>query len=203
VVYLTDKLVEETRRCTRMGRHSRVLNLGCGPAMEIQNFLMDEDLCDRANLTLLDFNDETLAHTGKLLDEIKMKNRRTTQINMIKKSVHQLLKEYSKPQPGNEYDFIYCAGLFDYLNDRICKRLMSIFYDLLAPGGLLVATNVDASNPIRNTMEYIFEWHLVYRNSEQFEALRPDQAAPGSYKVRAETTGSNIFIEVRKPSNTN
>jgi extracellular factor (EF) 3-hydroxypalmitic acid methyl ester biosynthesis protein len=76
---------------------------------------------------------------------------------------------------------------------------MSIFYDLLAPGGLLVATNVDASNPIRNTMEYIFEWHLVYRDSRQFETLRPDNAPAGSYTVRSETTGSNIFIEVRKP----
>lgn len=201
VVYLTERLVEETRRCMRVGRNCRVLNLGCGPAKEIQNFLMHEDICDRANLTLLDFNDETLAHTGKLLEEIKMKSRRTTQINMIKKSVHQMLKEFAKPQSdAAKYDFIYCAGLFDYLNDRICKRLMSIFYDLLSPGGLLVATNVDASNPIRNTMEYIFEWHLVYRNAEQFEALRPEQAEPGSYTVRAETTGSNIFIEVRKPS---
>jgi extracellular factor (EF) 3-hydroxypalmitic acid methyl ester biosynthesis protein len=201
VAYLTDKLVEETRRCSRLGRHARILNLGCGPAMEVQNFLANEDLCDRANLTLLDFNDETLAHTGKVLDEIKMKNRRTTQVHMVKKSVHQILREYSKPQPnGGEYDFIYCAGLFDYLNDRICKRLMGIFYDLLAPGGLLVATNVDASNPIRNTMEYIFEWHLVYRTSDQFEALRPDQATADSYRVRAETTGSNIFIEVRKPN---
>jgi extracellular factor (EF) 3-hydroxypalmitic acid methyl ester biosynthesis protein len=201
VVYLTNKLVEETWRCTRLGRSSRVLNLGCGPAMEVQNFLTHEELCDRANLTLLDFNDETLAHTGRILNEIKMKNRRMTQINLLKKSVHQILKEYSRPQPaGGEYDFIYCAGLFDYLNDKICRRLMSIFYSLLAPGGLLVATNVDASNPIRNTMEYIFEWHLVYRDAAQFESLRPEEAPPGSYTVRAETTGSNIFIEVRKPS---
>jgi extracellular factor (EF) 3-hydroxypalmitic acid methyl ester biosynthesis protein len=202
VVYLEEKLVQETRRCSRMGRNSRVLNLGCGPAKEIQNFLAHEDLSDRANLTLLDFNDETLAHTGKLLEEIKMKNRRMTQIQMVKKSVHQVLKEFSRPQAGGEYDFIYCAGLFDYLNDRVCKRLMNIFYDMLAPGGLLVATNVDASNPIRKTMEYIFEWHLVYRDAKQFEALRPDNAHEGSYNVRAETTGSNIFIEVRKPAET-
>lgn len=200
VTYLKNKLVDETLRCTRMGRPSRVLNLGCGPAKEIQNFLAQEDLCDRAQLTLLDFNDETLEHTGKLLNDIKMQNGRVTQIQMIKKSVHQILKEYSKPQVnGALYDFIYCAGLFDYLNDRICKRLMTIFYDLLSPGGLLVATNVDASNPIRNTMEYIFEWHLVYRDSKQFESLRPDSAPPDSYTVRTEPTGSNIFIEVRKP----
>ena len=200
VVYLTEQLIAETRRCARAGRVARIFNLGCGPAKEVQNFLLHEDISDRAHLTLLDFNDETLEHTGRILDEIKMKNRRMTRIDMVKKSVHQVLKEFGRGNgPYTEYDFIYCAGLFDYLNDRVCKRLMNIFYEMLAPGGLLVATNVDASNPIRNTMEYIFEWHLVYRNSKQFETLRPDNAPEGSYQVRTEASASNIFIEVRKP----
>jgi extracellular factor (EF) 3-hydroxypalmitic acid methyl ester biosynthesis protein len=64
--------------------------------------------------------------------------------------VHQILKDSSRAGAGFEvggYDFVYCAGLFDYLSDRICRRLLEVFYDLLAPGGLLVATNVDSSNP--------------------------------------------------------
>src|SRR5205814_10021317 len=80
VNYLTQRLVEETRRCVRLGRNARILNLGCGPAGEIQKFLRHEDLSDRAQITLLDFNDETLQYTGKVLEEIKMKHRRTTQI---------------------------------------------------------------------------------------------------------------------------
>ncbi|MFN7139515.1 MAG: hypothetical protein ACK4UN_09260, partial [Limisphaerales bacterium] len=86
VTYLTERLTEETRRCVRAGRSARILNLGCGPAKEVQNFLGHEDISDKAHLTLLDFNDETLAHTGKLLDEIKMKSRRITKIDMVKKS---------------------------------------------------------------------------------------------------------------------
>jgi hypothetical protein len=49
-------------------------------------------------------------------------------------------------------------------------------------------------------MEYIFEWHLVYRNAAQFETLRPDEAPPGSYVVKSEKSASNIFIEIRKPA---
>lgn len=199
VTFLTQKLIEETQRCTRMGRKARIFNLGCGPAREVQNFLLHEDLSDRSQITLLDFNDETLQFTGKILGEIKMKSQRLTQLQMVKKSVHQILKEYARHPGGGDFDFIYCAGLFDYLSDRVCKRLMNIFYDLLAPGGLLVATNVDASNPIRNIMEYIFEWHLVYRNSKQLESLRPDAVVPGMFNVRTELSGSNIFIEIRKP----
>jgi len=64
---------------------------------------------------------------------------------------------------------------------------------------LLVATNVDPSNPNRGSMEYVLEWHLVYRNRKQLESLNPDAAPPGSFAVKTDTTGVNVFIEVRKP----
>jgi extracellular factor (EF) 3-hydroxypalmitic acid methyl ester biosynthesis protein len=96
---------------------------------------------------------------------------------------------------------VYCAGLFDYLSDRICRRLVEIFYDLVAPGGMLIVTNVHPSNPWRNWMEYLAEWHLVYRDEEQLLKLAPERAPPGAAVVRAEATGVNIFLEVRKPAN--
>jgi extracellular factor (EF) 3-hydroxypalmitic acid methyl ester biosynthesis protein len=114
--------------------------------------------------------------------------------------VQQLLKQASKAKSSEgEFDLIYCAGLFDYLNDRVCKGLMNLFYELLAPGGKLVATNVDSYNPIRNIMEYIFEWHLIHRSGREFATLAPDKAPADSVLVTAEGTSSNIFIEVRKP----
>ena len=75
----------------------------------------------------------------------------------------------------------------------------NIFYDMLAPGGLLLATNVDSSNPNRNSMDFVLEWHLVHRNQAQLQALNPDRATPNSFCVKHESTGVNIFIEVRKP----
>ena len=77
---------------------------------------------------------------------------------------------------------------------------MEIFYDMLEPGGFLVATNIDASNPSRNGMEYLLEWHLIHRNSTQLRALISDHAPPGSICVRSDETGVNIYIEVRKPN---
>ncbi|MEW6161031.1 MAG: class I SAM-dependent methyltransferase, partial [Verrucomicrobiota bacterium] len=100
----------------------------------------------------------------------------------------------------NSYDLVYCAGLFDYLSDRICKRLMEIFYEILAPGGLLLASNVDSSNPSRNWMEYVVEWHLVYRDRKQLETLVPEKAPRDSWFTRAEPTGVNVFVGVHKPS---
>jgi len=200
VKYLLEKLRAETLRASKPGSPARIFNLGCGPAGEVQAFLIQEDVCERAHLTLLDFNDETLAQTSRLLDDLKMRHRRATPIELVKKSVNQVLKDGHKDPTGKGYDFIYCAGLFDYLSDRICRRLMDIFYSMLAPGGLLVATNVEASNPIRHLMEYVLEWHLVYRDPVQMATLAPEAAPPGSCRVLPDTTGINIFLEVRKPA---
>ena len=48
-------------------------------------------------------------------------------------------------------------------------------------------------------MEYIFEWHLVYRDRRILETLRPDTARPDDIAIKNDVTGVNIFIEVRKP----
>ncbi|MCE0484627.1 MAG: class I SAM-dependent methyltransferase [Methylacidiphilales bacterium] len=202
IKYLSQALRTETRKRAKLGQLTHIFNLGCGPAKEIQDFLTFDDLCDRATFTLLDFNEETLAYTGKLLNELKMKHQRQTPITMIQRSVHQILKEGRR---GTEigrnslYDIVYCAGLFDYLSDRICLRLMDIFYEIVAPGGLLIATNVEASNPDRQMMEYIMDWHLIYRDSKQLLALSPQKAPRENCRVLCDETKVNLFLEVRKP----
>jgi len=71
-------------------------------------------------------------------------------------------------------------------------------YGMLAPGGLLLATNVDPSNPIRNIMGYIFEWCLIERTGPEMSKLIPEGATKDDCKVTAESTGCNVFLEVRK-----
>ncbi len=199
IVYLREHLMGEARRAAVQDRQMRVYNLGCGPAREIQEFLAGSELADRAQFTLLDFNEETLAHTSATLSELKSKHHRAGSIQMIKRSVHQIIKDMGKPISGPKYDFIYCAGLFDYLTDQVCKRLMNYFYDLLAPGGLLLSTNVSSANPSNNWMEYVLDWHLFYRSAAQYAALAPERAPAGSFSVIAIGDGVNIALEGRKP----
>ncbi len=202
IIYLTEMLSKVTLQRSKKGLTTKIFNLGCGPAKEVQKFLSNEDVSDLAEFSLLDFNDETLELTGRILSDIKMKNRRSTRLNMIKRSVHQILKEGARigeTDAGGLYDIVYCAGLFDYLSDRICKRLLEIFYEMLAPGGLLVATNVDASNPDRLKMEYLLDWHLIYRTGEQLKSLAPKESFPDNCRVVSDVTGVNAFLEVNKP----
>jgi extracellular factor (EF) 3-hydroxypalmitic acid methyl ester biosynthesis protein len=200
ISYLCDKLVEESCRVARQGRPLRVFNLGCGPAHEIQKFLSKGSVSDPADFVLADFNDETAAHTTAKLNDLKRQYGSRAKIQVVKRTAHQLIKQSERAlhasQP-EQYDMIYCAGLFDYLSDRVCRKLMDVFYGMLAPGGLLLSTNVDV-HPSRNEMEYFLEWHLIHRNSTQMMTLTPERADPEGVKLMRDPTGVNIFLEVRK-----
>jgi len=201
VGYLAERLEEESRRGGANARPMRVLNLGCGPAKEVGDFMARSAGSDRAEFTLLDFNDETLAYAQQTLEAARRRHHRGTRLNMVRKSIGQVIKSGTR-NAGIGYDVIYCAGLFDYLPDRVCQQLLNITYDSLAPGGLLLATNVDPSNPIRNVMGDIFEWWLIERDAGRMRALSPGNAPPEDCKLTSDPTGCNVFLEVRKPETT-
>jgi extracellular factor (EF) 3-hydroxypalmitic acid methyl ester biosynthesis protein len=200
ITYLCDKLVEESLRVARKSGPLRVFNLGCGPAHEIQQYLAKGAVTDVGDFMLADFNEETAGHTAAKLNDIKRNFGSRAKVQVVKRTAHQLIKNSERtiqsPQ-AEQYDMIYCAGLFDYLSDKVCRKLMDVFYAMLAPGGLLLATNVD-DHPSQNEMEYFLEWNLIHRNSAQMLTLAPDRADPESLKLMRDQTGVNIFLEIRK-----
>jgi extracellular factor (EF) 3-hydroxypalmitic acid methyl ester biosynthesis protein len=201
IVHLKQRLIEETMRARRLGRTAKIFNLGCGPSTEILNFMADSPLADYAEFTLLDFNEETIQHATGVLQKTREQHGRRTGFQIRKKSVQQVLKEAAKPSAGSagKYDFVYCAGLFDYLPDRVCKQLTDVFYSWLAPGGLELVTNVDGTRPFRNKLEFILDWNLIYRSGAEMNCLLPDGASPEHATVQADLTSVNLFLEVRKP----
>lgn len=197
--YLTEQLTDAAEKAE--GKRIRILNLGCGPAQEIQNFIATSDLSNLCDFTLLDFNDETIGFTTERLDELITKHHRETKVKIIKRSVHQLLKQAASGDEDMEwesYDFVYCAGLFDYLSQKVCCRLTDIFTRLTKPGGRTVVTNVAADHPSIAWMEYLLEWNLIYRNINEMNQLVPDSPIPHRSQLKAEETGVNLFLEIDK-----
>jgi extracellular factor (EF) 3-hydroxypalmitic acid methyl ester biosynthesis protein len=203
--YLNGKLEVEALRTAAQHRDLKVFNMGCGPAQEIQRFLTKHSLSSGAHFTLVDFNDETLANTSRLLGDLKKRHMRRTGFRMVKKNVQLLAKAAARGEdfmrPGH-YDLVYCAGLFDYLNDQLCQQLMDVFYELLAPGGLLVATNVD-EHPAKHQMECFLEWNLIYRDNAAMRAVAPRKATESELALKRDPSGVNLFLEVRKPDSEN
>lgn len=199
--YLVKMLKQESERKVSEGGRVEILNLGCGPAQEIQRFIEHEEISDQCDFTLLDFNRETLDYTNGVLSELRRNLGRGTRLTMIESSVHQLLKQASKGQMDfkmESYDVVYCAGLFDYLSQKVCKKLVELFARLLRPGGMLIVTNVASTNPHIGWMEFLAEWNLVYRNDWEMLDLIPLDGTILQTNLERDETGVNLFLEIRK-----
>ncbi len=200
IVMLEDRLKQEAERVIQEEeRIFTVLNIGCGPAVELRRFIRDNPLSKQSSFQLMDFNDETLKHVkGRLKDAVDESGNKPV-LKITHKSIDDLLREAHQKDDtfGHSFDFVYCAGLFDYFSDHICKRLVSMFYTWLRPGGLLSVTNVHSSNPNRNHMEHLLEWHLVYRNERDMENLVPRDT---HYRVVTDEMGVAVFLDIRDQS---
>lgn len=194
---LMDYLKKAIGRAETEGRAIRILNIGCGPAVELQRLLASGADLSRLRFTLVDFSRETLDYTKGQIEAAAQKHGRDIAVEYVQESVHDLLKRGARAlgaDTGPGYDFIYCAGLFDYLSDKVCARLVRYFWSRSNPGARMLLTNVHVDNPERHGMEHILEWHLIYRNEAQMLAITSDLGVP--VDLYTDPTGVNVFAEM-------
>lgn len=191
-------LAEEVERVTtEEQRVFTVLTVACGPAVEIQRFIRTNELAGQCALHLMDFNAETLAYTKERVQQAMEASGRKPTVKFIQKSIDDLLKNIHLESEGflPSYDMIYCAGLFDYFPDNVCRNLLLLYHRWVRPGGLLAATNVHPNNPERALMEHLLDWYLIYRDEAHLASLAPKDA---DAEVFADETGLNVFLTTRK-----
>lgn len=184
-------------------RQVSILNVGCGPAVEIQRFIETHPDPGRLSFTLIDFSEETLAYTRDRLNGAAQAKGKTVHIQYVHESVHDLLKRAVRRDETADrelFDFVYCAGLFDYLSDKVCARLLQYFVQRSREGGSVLVTNVHSSNPQTGVMEHVLEWHLIYRDERTIETVLPTPRE--ATRIYTDITGVNVFAEfrVQKPT---
>jgi extracellular factor (EF) 3-hydroxypalmitic acid methyl ester biosynthesis protein len=199
---LAGYLDQEASRLLELDRGTRVLNIGCGPAGEVQRFVRSNALADRCHFQLMDFNAETLEYARGAIARAAAESCRTPTVTFIHKSINELLKDAARGALGRNgvtpltADLVYCAGLFDYLSDKVSTRVLQLLYRWVTPGGLVVATNVHPRNDVRYFLDHLLDWNLIYRGQSQMEALAPEGV---ECAVETDPTGLNVFLEIRKP----
>ena len=90
----------------------------------------------------------------------------------------------------------FMRDIFDYLSQRVGKRLVEFFCSIAKPGGIVIVTNVADTNPRKAWMEYLMEWNLIYRGKEEMLDLVPAGLPVKRVEVKADTTGVNLFLEI-------
>ncbi len=176
----------------------RLASIGCGPAREL-SLLLEQfpELGPRLDVALIDQEERVITYCERTLGPLAA--RTGARVKFIRESVRRLLTAKQLSAMLGERDFVYSAGLFDYLNQRSFLALQKALYEALVPGGQLAIGNVAQNNPTRWFMEYCLDWFLIHRSHEDLlgfaEQLEP---RPARMEVDAEPLGVNLFLRVWK-----
>jgi extracellular factor (EF) 3-hydroxypalmitic acid methyl ester biosynthesis protein len=188
-------LCERAATAHEAGSKARGMTIGCGPAVETSRFIRNSAYADSLELTLIDFNQETLDWTAASLSQVCAQTDRSPGLAFVQESVVNLAKRRAESITP-EFDFVICAGLFDYFSDRVCSRVIGFGARSLLPGGTLVVTNVSKCASSFG-MSKLLEWDLIYRSTEHLDSLIP--RLPGfCHKVYVDETGTNVVAEMQR-----
>lgn len=153
----------------RTGKKISIMNLASGPATEIREMLDtdNDESFSKTTFDCYDFDIRAINHAKQCLS-------RYSNVNFFLKNALRiaLAKNPTKEIPYN-YDLIYSAGLFDYLDDNVAIRLINNLKKLLRPNGLIIAANFGEKymNSSAGLMEWATEWNLIYRTTDELVKL--------------------------------
>jgi hypothetical protein len=118
-------------------------------------------------------------------------------IKALAGSVRQILT--GKVKPG-QYDFVYAAGLYDYLDARTGQVFTRRMFDMTRPGGTLLIPNFLTGIAEAGYMEAFMDWHLIYRDHAQMINLMADVPADqvAEMEVFNDPDDTIAFLVVRR-----
>lgn len=112
-------------------------------------------------------------------------------------SVRRILGRKAKSEP---FDLVYAAGLYDYLQAPVATALTRHLFDMTAPGGTLLVPNFLQGARDTAYMEAFMDWHLIYRDHADMEALVRSlpAAAVAGYEIFDDPDDTITFLLVSK-----
>jgi len=99
-----------------------------------------------------------------------------------------------------QYDFVYAAGLFDYLNESAAAALTRRMFDMTRPGGLMLIPNFLSGIEDSGYMEAVMDWKLIYRDHADMQALADvlPRNAVADCRIFNDDDDAIVFLLVRK-----
>jgi extracellular factor (EF) 3-hydroxypalmitic acid methyl ester biosynthesis protein len=175
-----------------------IASIGCGPAQEIRDLIAQHPEVNGASVTLLDIEPMAIQYCEKVLLSDLVRSGRNVQVQFIRESVRELIRQERLDEVLEPQDVVVSAGLFDYFGDKMFQRLLTRLYGLLRPGGHLFIGNVNVNNDSRVLMEYMAEWYLHHRSPADLRALARVLPDGAEVQVQAEPLGVNLFLQISK-----
>ncbi len=166
--------------------------LGSGPAEELIRFLKNHKLNKPVYATLMDIDAYALADFSDRLQYISQDLFQPKLINM---DILGIIRSGVKDPVKGKFQLTYCAGLFDYFSQTICKRLAKYLVKHTEATGMVIATNVLKQNSARHFMDYAGRWKIIHRDEKEMADLVPNGY---SWKFFYDTTQTNLIQKIFK-----
>ena len=107
-----------------------------------------------------------------------------TCVEAIDGSVRGLLARHHKL---GSFDFVYAAGLYDYLVDKVAIKLTQRCLDMVKPGGTFLFANFSEDIGVDGYMESFMNWALLLRTKADMWKIITESVDPA-------TVEANVFL---------
>jgi len=178
-------------------RGFHVLSLAAGPASELEEVVLDAADAERLDVTLLDQDVFALDLARKTVKRLEAARSARLSVRYLQDSVRTMMRARDLGKTLGRHHFVYSMGLFDYLTTPVARAVLARTWQVVLPGGTLLAGNFHASTPTRYHMAYWGDWSLYYRTEENFRALA-DGLEFASARIELDETGCQMFLRLEK-----
>jgi extracellular factor (EF) 3-hydroxypalmitic acid methyl ester biosynthesis protein len=174
----------------------RIAVVGSAFGLEIRDALARLEEAARAaiSVALLDLDpaaiDFARANLAALL--------KPEQLAAISTNLFRLPERTAAAEPLRGSQWIFCPGMFDYLDDVAAIAMIQCLYGQLTPGGRLIVFQFAPHNPTRAYMEWLGNWYLTYRDAAALGRLVESANLSGAeVSYGAEALGVDLYAMIR------
>jgi len=186
ILWRRDYLAKQITGAMERVSPTQIIAVACGHMREIDMIAIPEKR-EALKITAIDLDQASLTACVQSYPGVDIRPIRSSAVTIRRARL-----------PEN-FHLVYCAGLFDYLNDATSEFLLAQLYHQLQPSGLLCVANFTPENHGRGFMEGFMDWSLILR-TEQDLARIAKTAIPGcAPAVFRDPYGNIAYLEIRKP----
>ncbi len=172
-----------------------ILNIACGSCRELMG-LVPEISDSNAKVICIDNDNDALAFAQNRLSYTEI----LPQVEFRKYNAIRMFDDETNMIEFGKQDVIYSVGLFDYLPDDFLVKLLRALYNLLNPGGKLIAAFKDANRYRSQAYHWLLDWDgFLQRTEDDFNSLLHKAGIPAANTSETrEESGIIIFYVATK-----
>jgi SAM-dependent methyltransferase len=170
-----------------------VLNIACGSCREVFE-LASEIERSGAKFTCIDLDNDALSFAANRLSYTNISPLTSNQVMLRKYNALRMFDDELNMNEFGKQDIIYSVGFFDYLHSEFLINLFKALYNLLNPGGVLIASFKDARRYRHHDYHWIVDWDgFLQRTEEDFWRIFEDAKIP-TYSIIETREDSGIIV---------